>query len=206
MTEVLELRRQLAISGRVVEAGSRRPLRGARVEIREGSGAFRDKVKLHARMHGAGWESRAERIDRTRAAADGHFHFLDLPDGEYTLHASLPGAGTRYDTVEQQVTVTRAPDGRIDYAVVELAVSATTLSGRITAADGEPVMMAEVRIGGSGESTVTAADGRYAVAPLEIGGRTVSVSARGFQPVTQPVTLVASGAAQALDVTLTPSA
>jgi hypothetical protein len=205
MSEVLEVRRQVAVAGRVVEARTLRALPGARVQITEGPQAFGDLVRLQARMHGAGWESRSERIDRARAAMDGHFHFLDLPTGEYTLRASLPGAGTRYGTIEGQATVTRTPEGRIEFITLELRLPATTLTGRLTAADGEPISMAEVRIGGSGESTFSGVDGRYALAALEVGVRTVSVTARGFQPATQPVTLGAPGGVQALDFTLAPA-
>jgi hypothetical protein len=205
MSDVLEVRRQVAIAGRVVDTRTGQPLRGARVEITQGPEAFTRVVQWHGRMHGTAWEAKAERIDRTHAAADGHFHFLDLPPGAYTLRAVLPAAGSRYGTAEQQATVIRTPDGSLQFGTAELGIQATTLVGRILSTGGDPVIMAEVRIGGSGESTLSGADGRYTLAAVETGSRTAAVSARGFQSAALPVTLATPGATQTLDFTLTPS-
>lgn len=39
-----------------------------------------------------------ERPDRTTTGADGHFHFMDLPNGDYEIRVTAPGA-------EQEVAV-----------------------------------------------------------------------------------------------------
>lgn len=60
------IHRQVSIAGNVSAVGSGQPLGGALVTL-------------------------AGRPERTRTAPDGHFHFMDLPVGEYTLQVSAPG-------------------------------------------------------------------------------------------------------------------
>jgi hypothetical protein len=70
------------------------------------------------------------RPDQTRTAVDGHFHFLDLPDGDYAVTASLPEAGNRYGTAEaKNLRVSRDGNGRIDWAWTDVKVPPTTISG-----------------------------------------------------------------------------
>ena len=117
---------------------------------------------------------------RTQAAADGWFHFLDLPgDGNYTLQACLPGAGTRYGVTtfasvksqvnqEVQVTVYRDGEGyfnykddqktqkeRVKFYPTQLHLVPTTLAGRVTDAEGEGVKFAKVQLAGRREFAVT---------------------------------------------------
>jgi hypothetical protein len=54
------------------------------------------RAVLDALLHKVHRPALAKRLDRTSTATDGYFHFLDLPDGDYTLIASLPGVGIRY--------------------------------------------------------------------------------------------------------------
>jgi len=148
----------------------------------------------------------AERPDRTRTAVDGHFHFLDLPDGDYTLAASLPGSGSRYATVQADGTVSRDAEGNIDMFVADIALPPTALEGQVTdQATGDPVAMAEVRMRGSGERTFSDArdetKGRYLLTSLEAGERTVVVSAQGYGTVTRTVSLSRGDTAE-LDIAL----
>ena len=147
-----------------------------------------------------------ERPDRTLTVEDGHFHFLDLPDGQYTLEASLPGSGTRFGTAQAQATVERA-QGKIAMAAADIALPPTTLKGRITSQNqNKPVFMAQVRVKGSGESAFTDSNGCYLLAGLEAGNRTLLVSATGYQPLApQTVQLSAAGAVQTKDIILVPS-
>ncbi len=144
------------------------------------------------------------RPDVARAQADGHYHYLDLPNGQYTLAASLPGTGSRYGTAAAQANVARTSDGRITLALADVALPPTTVRGTITNGNAAPVRMAEVRVKGSGEQTFTDAQGQYILSGLEAGSRTVIVSARGFQPVTQTVTFGQPGAVQQVNITLQP--
>ena len=144
------------------------------------------------------------RPDIVRSRPDGHYHYLDLPDGQYTLGVTLPGAGTRYATAAAQASVVRAPNGRLTLALVDVALTSTTVQGTITNGNAAPVRMATVRIKGSGEQTFSDAQGKYTLSGLEVGSRTLIVSARGYETVTQTVTFDQPGAVQTVNVTLRP--
>ena len=142
---------------------------------------------------------------RQLTAADGHFHFVDLPDGSYTLTVSLPGSGTRYGAAQAPATVARTAQGKITMAVSDLALPPTTLKGKVSGPNAINVVMAQVRVSGSGERTYTNSQGQYLLAGLEVGNRTVIVTAQGFQPVTQTVTLGTAGSERTLNFSLVPS-
>jgi carboxypeptidase family protein len=205
VTEFLRLgpiRQQVSIGGRVTDAQTGRALGGAQVEITAAPADFSSWLRIRARQHGEHWDAMASRPDRTRAGLDGHFHFCDLPRGQYTLTASLPGGGTRYGTSEVAVTVS-SPDVPAALAVADLALSPTRLEGRVTAAAGQsPLLLAEVRVDGSGEQTFTDAGGNYHLVALEVGTRTVVVSAQGYASRTATVQLQPAGTVQRIDVAL----
>jgi hypothetical protein len=148
------------------------------------------------------------RPDCTQSQADGHFGFLDLPDGQYALTASLPGAGSRYGTAQvQNIAVARDGEGKAILAVADLFLPPTTVSGQIqqgSGADIEPVTLAEVRLSGSGERTWSDSNGQYTLLGLETSPnpRTVMVSAAGYQPASQTVLLPQAGTVQTLNFTL----
>jgi hypothetical protein len=173
-----EIRHQVAIAGRVTDAETLKPIRGARVSLDSGPETF--------------------------TAADGHFHFLDLPSGQYTLKASLPGAGTRYGQAQVTVPVFHDAEGNISLATANLELPPTTLKGRITNQNGDPVAMAQVRVQGSGERTLTEVGGHYALTGLEASKkeRTVGASAQGYWESTRFVPLQA-GKVETLDLVLT---
>jgi hypothetical protein len=131
-------------------------------------------------------------------AVDGFYRFLDLPAGTYTLTASLPGSGSRYGTNSAPVTLGE------DLEMVDLALPATTIKGKIKDQGGQAVKMAEVRVQGSGESTWSDAQGNYALSGVEAGARRIAVSARGFQKVSETVAIGQPGAVVTRDVTLSP--
>jgi hypothetical protein len=198
------VRRRAAIAGRVTEAPSGRPLPGARVEIIAGPPEFTGRLALLAQQYGSRWEVMAERPDRTRAAADGFFRFLDLPAGPYTLSGSLPGSGTRYGTASVQITLTEDSQGIVPLATADLALPATTIQGRVSDAADAAVWLAEVRVQGSGERAWSDAQGSYVLSGVETGTRNLTVSARGFQAKSDAVTLGPPGAAATRDVVLSP--
>jgi hypothetical protein len=134
-----------------------------------------------------------------------------LPPGQYGLTASLPGSGSRYGTADIHVTVSRASlpgdPGKITPAPADLALSPTTLKGQVTGTDvRKPLLLAEVRIQGSGERAFTDARGHYLLAGLEVGARTVLVSAQGYTARRATVQLRPAGAVLELDVALDSSA
>jgi hypothetical protein len=177
-----EIRRhQAAVAGRVVDAQRGKAVAGALVVVT--AGPLR-------------WER--------RSGDDGHFHFLDLPDGTYVVTASYPPGGSRYGSAQANAVVSRDGTGRILMATADFALPATTVRGRITRPGGQGVVMAEIVLEGSGERTYSAADGHYAVVGVEAGLRRVRVRAQGFQSPTQEVTIAAAGAVATLNLTLTP--
>jgi len=198
------VRHQVAIAGSVTDVQTDKAIDKAQIEITDGPSEFLDFVAARSKQHGTQWESMVERLDRTRTAPDGHFHFMDLPDGDYTLTASLPGFGSRYGTAENSATVTRDTDGNITMATVEIPLPPTALKGRIREqGTNDPIVMAEVRLKGSGERTFTNNEGRYLLTGLEIGRRTALVSARGYQPASKNRILNKSGQVKNLNFNLT---
>ena len=196
------VRHQVAIAGRVTDAQSTRALGGALVRITAAPTEFTTWLNVHALQYGTKWATLLERPDQAVTAADGHFHFMDLPDGQYTLTAWLPGSGSRYGAAPVQATVARTAQGKITLAVSDLALPPTTLKGNISGPSAVKVVMAQVRVNGSGERTYTNSQGQYLLAGLEVGNRTVSVTAQGFQPVTQTVTLGTAGGERTLNFSL----
>jgi Carboxypeptidase regulatory-like domain len=199
------VRHQVAIAGRVTDAQTGRAIGGAQVRITAAPATFTTWLTIRALQYGTRWATMAERPDQTRTAADGHFHFLDLPDGQYTLTASLPGSGSRHSTAEKQATVSRDAQGTLTMAAADIALPPTTLKGEITDRDGNRLALVEVRVKGSGERAFSDAEGRYLLAGLEAGQHTVLVSVQGYQPVSHTVVMTPVGAVQTLNVVLDPS-
>ncbi len=196
------IRHQAAIAGRVTDDHTGKAIGGARVEITAAPPEFTARLDILARGLGSRWVDMAKRPDRTRTMADGHYHFLNLPAGPYTLTVSQPTLGTRRNTAAAQAAVSIDDDGVITMAEVDVELSATTIKGRITKQPDEPVGMAEVLVMGSGERTFSDDEGIYRLAGLEKGARTVRVDAEGFEPVTTTVTLDEAGDKRTVDISL----
>ncbi len=191
------IRHRVAIAGWVTDEQSRKALEGVRVEITDQPPAFARRLEAHALRLGERGKAMTPRPDRTRTAADGHFHFLDLPPGSYRLSASLPSAGSRYGEATAQVPV---EDGEV--ATAELALSPTTVKGRVLNNEDKGVAMAEVRILGSGERVYSDGGGSYRLGGLETGRRRLEVTAQGYSKTTAEVMLDPSGAVAELTVNL----
>ncbi len=198
------IRHQVAIAGQVSDAQTGQVLPGARVELSPLSGPFKTRLALQAMQYGERWQAMTERADRTHTANDGSFHFLDLPDGRYTLTVSLLGAGTRYGLAQSTVAVSRQGD-RIQRATADIALPPTTLKGQIKNAEGAPVIMAKVQVVGSGESTFSDSQGNYMLTGLEAakpsGQRMVTALAQGYEPISQGTPL-SQAEVKTLDFTL----
>ncbi len=196
------IRHQAAIAGRVTDARTGKAIGGARVEITAAPPEFTARLDILARGVGPRWTDMAERPDRVRTMVDGHYHFLNLPAGAYTLTASQPDLGSRRGVGEAHAAVSIDDAGVITMAEVDVALSATTIEGRISRQTGEPVKMAEMLVTGSGERAFSDDDGLCRLAGVEKGTRTVCVGADGFESVTTTVTLSEAGDKRTVDITL----
>ena len=141
-----KVRHQIAISGKVTDVQTNKVIGGALVAIKDGPEAFKTWLETRKKRFGDQWEIMDKRPARVKSAADGHLHFLNLPDGEYTLAAKLPGSGSRYDAAEVQATVSTDTAGNITMAVADIALPPTSIKGKITGKDNEPVLLAEVAL------------------------------------------------------------
>jgi len=200
-----EVRHQVAIAGRVTDAQTGKPIAGAQVSITTAPAAFKGRLASTAVQYGARWDIMVERPDRSRTAADGHFRFLDLPNGQYTVTASLQRAGSRYGTARVRVRVARSAQGNVTMAMANLALPPTTLKGQITDQAADPVVMAEVRVQGSRNRAFSDGQGQYLLTGLEAGEHTVLVVAQGYTPATQTVRLNQAGAVRTVNFTLVPT-
>jgi hypothetical protein len=186
------------------EAGAAAKVNGARAILDNSEAGPVDKLDaaqiILDHLQG-GRATGVKRPDQTKTVADGSFYFIDLPEGTYTLRASLPGAGSRYGTVQEAVEVKRDNQGNItEIARAEMLLPPTTLIGRIIDEANKPMAMAEIRVVGSGEFTFSEADdataqtedertGQFMLIGLEAGKREVRVTARGYEPATKEVML-----------------
>ena len=205
MVAWVEVRRRVAMVGRVTDAETGRPLGGAQVEITAGPRAFETRRATGATRAGDQRDAAVERLDRTRTAADGHFRFMGLPNGRYRLRASLRGAGSRYGVAQATAVVAGTAAGSPAPATIDLALPPTRLQGRVTRPDDSPVALAQVQVEDSGERTFTDKRGRYVLAGLEPGKRTVRVSAPGHRPAAESVRLTRAGRSHTLNVVLSPT-
>ena len=83
-------RRAVSIAGRVTDARTGRSINGIQVRAASRTRSFVALTKN-----------------------DGHFHFLDLPDGEYSLTPSLFSFDSRCDTAEVNATLFHDVKGNI---------------------------------------------------------------------------------------------
>jgi hypothetical protein len=200
---VVEVRHQVAIAGRVVDAGVRKPLGGVLVNIVEMPPATKRLLAAKSMQYGSRWDALTERPDRTQTVADGLFYFLDLPDGKYTIAASLARFGKRYGVALGSATVSRDANRGAKLAFLEIGLQPTAVQGKVTGAGHKAgVMMAEIRIKGSGERVFTDAQGQYLLAGVEPGKRTILVTAQGYRLAAKPVTIEQPGELATLNVAL----
>ena len=197
-------RHRVAIAGKVLDGGTGKSVAGAVAAITAMPPAFENKVAIAASAYGARWEKMSERLDRTKTRKDGLFYFLDLPDGQYTISASIPGHGSRYGVAQGTAAVSRDKKGNFKVAFVTLTAQATTVKGKITGTSHKNgVVFAEVRVKGSNERTFTDTQGQYTVAAIEPGQRVLLASAQGYRTASQRVTLEKPGVSQTLNFNLT---
>jgi hypothetical protein len=189
----VEAHHRVAIAGRVTDAGTLKPLGGVAVKI-VGMPAALERIsamKRRAMQHGSG-EAQLERVYRTRTAADGLFYFLDLPDGHYTIAATLSPCGRRYGSSQGGAKVSRDAKGNLTMAFLELGLQPTTVLGKVTGGK-SALLMAEIRVMGSDERVFSDAQGRYALRGIEPGKRVIVAVARGYKAASKPITIEQPG-------------
>jgi len=179
----------VSICGKVIDEVTRTPIARAEVRLVRVPREFKTRLDLLAKYDGVEWAKRNQRPDKTVSRADGLFYFLDLPDGKYEVRAVLPNCGKRYGAATQKKDVTRGELSGLKtlqdvWAV--LALPPTGIKGKIIdAARKTGVLMAEVRLKGSGERTFCDARGEFTLAPIEASRnakRTLIASAQGYKP------------------------
>lgn len=199
-------RHRVAIAGLVVDGVTGKPIAGAHVEIVGKPAAYEQRLALLAASLGD-TGSEAERSDMARTRADGLFYFLDLPEGRYKVLAFLPKVGVRarsalktkkdpeadsYETKGDKRYGKRQEEVTVSYKdgfgkLVFFKLQPTGITGRVLGAGNKGgVLLAEVRIQGSGERAFTDAEGQYMVAgiqPNERAKRRLLVNARGYRTV-----------------------
>lgn len=183
---------QIAIAGRVLEGETEQIIPGAVVEVIEMPEKFRAILSLKALQYGSQWEKISARPERKITTSDGYFYFINLPEGEYLLEASLPTSGIRYSKVRKAVEVASPVNGKIPTTMTDIVFLSTGIKGTITNAN-EPskaIANAKVQIQDSLESAFSDQKGNYHLLGLESsksGQRTVTlmVSATGYQQVSQ---------------------
>ncbi len=201
-----EIRHQVSIAGQVLDALTGRAVACAEVEITSGPKEFAQWLAERKKQHGDMWDNVKNRPDRMRTRHDGHFHFMDLPDGQYTLQAWMPGWGSRYAKDSCTVTVAHGPSGEIIMAQADMTLAPTCIRGQISAENTtEPIALAEVRIKDSGQRTFSSENGHYCLACIETGKRTVIASAQGFEQTSLTVLLNQPGQQGELDMVMKPA-
>ena len=193
--------RRAAIVGRVSDAVTCADMQGVVVQITGMPKDFAAWLESYRIPYGKTWPLLKRRPDRTETAPDGSYVLCDLPAGGYVLTAALPHNGGRYGEKSRNAVV--PPAG---HASCDITLSPTTVEGTVkwSALPIAPVLMAIVRVVGSGETTETAADGSYRLVAIQPGKRCISVTANGLEPAELEVEL-ATGKVVAQDFLLTPA-
>jgi hypothetical protein len=188
------VRHRVALAGWVTDGETGKFIEGASVVITAVPAAFERVLRF---------ASKTEPLDRTQTRADGLFFFLNLPDGEYTCKISEPSSGRRYAGAQVTATVSRDDQGNLKMATVKAALQPTTVKGKITGSNHRTgVVLAQVRVKGSGERTYTDAQGKFVLAGIEPGTRTVQIFAQGYNPASRVVKLAQPGASETVNVVL----
>lgn len=194
-------RHRVALSGTLVDGETGKPVAGARIAIVAMPSAFEKTLALASLRYGRRWPNLSERPDRTRTRPDGLFYFMDLPEGKYTLEASIPELSRRYAPASENVVI-KANSGPIPTRV-DLALRPTTVKGKVIGpVKKSGVLLAEVRIKGSGERAFSDAQGQFVLSGIEPGKRTVLVYAQGYQVASRDVTLKEPGVIETVNIPL----
>ncbi|NET46327.1 carboxypeptidase regulatory-like domain-containing protein [Okeania sp. SIO2B3] len=183
---------QISIAGRVLEEGeTEKPISGAMVEIIAMPDKFQEILSLKALQYGLQWEKMSDRPDRKITASDGYFYFVDLPQGIYTLAASIPGSRTQYGT--KDFTVEEDSSNRIITVIDDIDLFPVGIQGQvIDSISNEGIGLAKIQVDKSTEFTLSNFQGNYRlgveISTLQKNNKvTLNVSATGYDEVSEVV-------------------
>lgn len=203
MAQWERIRHRVALAGRVTDVQTNKTIAGVEIRIVKAPDAFIDRLKNLTLQHKDLSKKIVKSPERTQTARDGHFHFLDLPEGEYGLTASLPSAGKRYGTASVEVKVSK---GNNVIAIADMKLPPTCLKGKIVDGDADPVVLAKVGLKYTEESSFSDREGRYLLNEIEASEnfeRTLIVSAQGYQTTSETVILSKPGIEETFNFVLT---
>jgi carboxypeptidase family protein len=120
MSDWEEVRHSVALLGLVTEEKTGKPIGGAVVTITGMPKEFKVKSEMRVMQVLRPGYKQTARIDETQTDYDGHFYFMDLPVGSYTVSASTAGRNPALGSGEGRVTVNK--DGRYEIAAVDITV------------------------------------------------------------------------------------
>ncbi|MGD1703169.1 carboxypeptidase regulatory-like domain-containing protein [Dapis sp. BLCC M229] len=185
---------QISIAGRVLEEGeTEKPISGAMVEIIAMPDRFQEILSLKALQYGSQWEKMSDRPDRKITASDGYFYFVDLPQGIYTLAASIPGSRTQYGT--KDFSLTEDSSKRIITAIDDIDLFPVGIQGQVIDSDSnEGIGLAKIQVDKSTEFTLSNFQGNYRlgveISTLQKNNKvTLNVSATGYDEVSEEVNI-----------------
>jgi hypothetical protein len=238
----------VAIAGSVQDALTGQAIEGADIQIAHAPETFTRWLTMKAVQYRDRWKTMPSHPDRqyaaldskfylirelgdqaslkflTHTATDGHFYFIDLPDGSYNLAVSLPRMGSRYSTTRvDNILISRDNSRTIQRATVEIELPPTAIRGTVTEQTSDsatdsltnsrsqstPIVLAKVQVEGSSAVTFSDRKGNYLLSGLEVWPQSseqapkpvVRISAQGYQTVAQAVSLN-RGKVKNLDVQL----
>lgn len=192
-------RHQVSIAGKVIDDQTKAGISGATVRITQAPDRFNQQIRLSALQ-----ERHSNRLgvqSQRETSREGCFYFRDLPIGDYTLTASFPSAGTRYqDALPRTVEVVEDHPDLLHLPFVELVLLPTALTGQIKDASNQAIVMAKIWIEGTADFTFSDAQGNYFLNQLEgsnpsqfastqLPETTVKITAVGYQNETRTVRL-----------------
>jgi hypothetical protein len=209
-------RHRVAIAGIVTDKVTEKPLRGVRVEITKAPQAYREWLLRKCPPRRAG-EPLRPRLDLAHTRPNGLFFFVDLPEGDYALFLFLPRPGRyerlahgddckadkafelygdkRYGTARHGVAVAYDEEKAFN-RVSTIGLPPTAVRGKVVSAGSKTgLLMAQVRVKGSGESAFTDAEGLYTITGIDPcdGERILEVRARGHRDSIDRVTVKTPG-------------
>lgn len=135
----------------------------------------------------------------TITSSNGAFSFPSVPNGTYTL----TGSATGYHAASTGVTVTAGHDANVNLHLVSSTPSGSVQGTVKSSASGKAVPGATVTLSPGTLATVTDSTGYYGFPSVTPGTYTLTVTAPGYQPYSQTIT-VQSGRTVKANMSLTP--